>query len=64
MFKELLVIQVERVVDKKGIIVKNGGTRMGRGTRDRWIKFTMSVTYRNEKKGSFLSVGFLTRILT
>jgi hypothetical protein len=33
MSKEMPVIQVDRVVDKKRIICKNGGPRRRRGTR-------------------------------
>jgi hypothetical protein len=33
MFKELLVIPVIKVVDKKRLIGKNGGPRRRRGTR-------------------------------
>jgi hypothetical protein len=35
MFKELLVIPVNKVVDPKRIIGKNGGQRRRRGTRGR-----------------------------
>jgi hypothetical protein len=35
MFKELLVIPVNKVVDPKRIIGKNGGPRRRRGTRVR-----------------------------
>jgi hypothetical protein len=35
MCKEMLVIQVNRVVDPKRIIRKNGGPRKRRGTRGR-----------------------------
>jgi hypothetical protein len=33
MCKEMLVIQVNRLVDPKRIIGKNGGPRRGRGTK-------------------------------
>jgi hypothetical protein len=35
MYKEMLVIQVNRVVEKKRIIGKNGGPRRSSGTRGR-----------------------------
>jgi hypothetical protein len=38
MCKELWVILVIRVVDKKRIIRKNGGPRRRKGTKTRWQK--------------------------
>jgi hypothetical protein len=38
MCKEMPVIPVNKVVDPKRIIGKNGGPRRGRGTRGRWPK--------------------------
>jgi hypothetical protein len=35
MYKELLIIPVNKVVDPKSIIGKNGGPRRRRGTRGR-----------------------------
>jgi hypothetical protein len=36
MCKEMLVIPVDKVVDKKRIIGKNGGSRRRKGTRGLW----------------------------
>jgi hypothetical protein len=40
MYKEMLIIPINKVGDPKRIIGKNGGPRMSRGTRGYWPKQT------------------------
>jgi hypothetical protein len=45
MCKEMLVIAVNRVVDKKRIIGKNGGPRRKKGARGRWPQKTRKLSF-------------------
>jgi hypothetical protein len=56
MCKEMLVILVNKVVDPKRIISKNGGPRRRRGTRGRWPP--QKIINKNKKGPHSQEAGF------